>query len=202
MPSCCALSVTHTHTHSVLRHVLQDRVHVCTTCAHTHARTHTHTHTHTHTRTRQIPVEEVPSVQKYAVMRARQLGKPAIVAHQLLHSMVCLRVRVCACVCVCVRVCVCARVRVRVCSSHVRPPGTPQRGTHTVAACPPRSPPAAASGRHSAAQHGPRTPRRPALRSQIEYPVPTRAEVADVADVVRQRADALMLSGVLCVSAV
>lgn len=66
----------------------------------------------------QIPVEEVPSVQKYAVMRARQLGKPAIVAHQLLHSM-------------------------------------------------------------------------------IEYPVPTRAEVADVADVVRQRADALMLSGAL-----
>lgn len=64
----------------------------------------------------QIPVEEVPSVQKYAVMRARQLGKFAIVAHQLLHSM-------------------------------------------------------------------------------IEYPVPTRAEVADVADVVRQRADALMLSG-------
>lgn len=49
-------------------------------------------------------------------MRARQLGKPAIVAHQLLHSM-------------------------------------------------------------------------------IEYPIPTRAEVADVADVVRQRADALMLSG-------
>eukprot|EP00775_Hariotina_reticulata_P005779 gene5779-6018_t len=64
----------------------------------------------------QIPVEEVPSIQKYAVMRARQLGKPAIVAHQLLHSM-------------------------------------------------------------------------------IEYPIPTRAEVADVADVVRQRADALMLSG-------
>jgi hypothetical protein len=64
----------------------------------------------------QIPIEEVPSVQKYAVMRARQLGKPAIVAHQLLHSM-------------------------------------------------------------------------------IEYPVPTRAEVADVADVVRQRADCLMLSG-------
>ncbi|KAF6261484.1 putative pyruvate kinase [Scenedesmus sp. NREL 46B-D3] len=64
----------------------------------------------------QIPVEEVPSVQKFAVSRARQLGKPAIVAHQLLHSM-------------------------------------------------------------------------------IEYPIPTRAEVADVADVVRQRADALMLSG-------
>lgn len=64
----------------------------------------------------QIPVEEVPSVQKYAVMKARQLNKFAIVAHQLLHSM-------------------------------------------------------------------------------IEYPIPTRAEVADVADVVRQRADALMLSG-------
>ena len=29
----------------------------------------------------------------------------------------------------------------------------------------------------------------------IEYPTPTRAEVADVSDVVRQRADALMLSG-------
>lgn len=55
-------------------------------------------------------------MQKFAVMRARQLGKPVIVAHQLLHSM-------------------------------------------------------------------------------IEYPIPTRAEVADVADVVRQRADALMLSG-------
>jgi pyruvate kinase len=64
----------------------------------------------------QVPIEEVPSVQKYAVMRARQLNKCAIVAHQLLHSM-------------------------------------------------------------------------------IEYPIPTRAEVADVADVVRQRADALMLSG-------
>jgi hypothetical protein len=36
----------------------------------------------------QIPLEEVPSVQKYAVMRARQLGKPAIVAHQLLNSMI------------------------------------------------------------------------------------------------------------------
>lgn len=55
-------------------------------------------------------------MQKFAVSRARQLGKPAIVAHQLLHSM-------------------------------------------------------------------------------IGYPIPTRAEVADVADVVRQRADALMLSG-------
>jgi hypothetical protein len=29
----------------------------------------------------QTPVEEVPSVQKFAVNRARQLGKPAIVAH-------------------------------------------------------------------------------------------------------------------------
>ena len=29
----------------------------------------------------------------------------------------------------------------------------------------------------------------------IEYPTPTRAEVADISDVVRQRADALMLSG-------
>ena len=33
------------------------------------------------------------------------------------------------------------------------------------------------------------------LQSMIEYPTPTRAEVADIADVVRQRADALMLSG-------
>lgn len=33
------------------------------------------------------------------------------------------------------------------------------------------------------------------LQSMIEYPTPTRAEVADVSDVVRQRADALMLSG-------
>ncbi|GBF95398.1 pyruvate kinase isozyme chloroplastic [Raphidocelis subcapitata] len=64
----------------------------------------------------QVPVEDVPSIQKYAVTRARQLGKPAMVAHQLLHSM-------------------------------------------------------------------------------IEFPIPTRAEVADVADVVRQKADALMLSG-------
>lgn len=85
--------------------------------------THTHLsiytlqhHQHHQPYINQVPIEEVPSVQKYAVMRARQLGKPAIVAHQLLHSM-------------------------------------------------------------------------------IEYPVPTRAEVADVADVVRQRADALMLSG-------
>lgn len=64
----------------------------------------------------QIPLEDVPSVQKEAVTRCRQAGKPVIVASHLLQSM-------------------------------------------------------------------------------IEYPTPTRAEVADVADVVRQRADALMLSG-------
>ena len=64
----------------------------------------------------QIPLENVPSVQKDIVMRCRQAGKPVIVASHLLQSM-------------------------------------------------------------------------------IEYPTPTRAEVADIADVVRQRADALMLSG-------
>jgi len=64
----------------------------------------------------QIPLEDVPSVQKEIVMRCRQQGKPVIVASHLLQSM-------------------------------------------------------------------------------IEYPTPTRAEVADISDVVRQRADALMLSG-------
>ncbi|CAL5227753.1 g10772 [Coccomyxa viridis] len=64
----------------------------------------------------QIPLEDVPSVQKEIVVRCRQAGKPVIVASHLLQSM-------------------------------------------------------------------------------IEYPTPTRAEVADISDVVRQRADALMLSG-------
>lgn len=35
----------------------------------------------------QIPVEDVPNVQKYVAVRGRQLGKPVIVAHQLLQSM-------------------------------------------------------------------------------------------------------------------
>lgn len=33
------------------------------------------------------------------------------------------------------------------------------------------------------------------LESMVEFPIPTRAEVADVSEVVRQQADALMLSG-------
>ena len=33
------------------------------------------------------------------------------------------------------------------------------------------------------------------LNSMVDVPVPTRAEVADCADAVRQQADALMLSG-------
>lgn len=64
----------------------------------------------------QVPLEDVPSLQKEIVLRCRQRGKPVIVASQLLESM------------------------------------------HTL-------------------------------------PTPTRAEVADIADAVRQRADALMLSG-------
>ncbi|CAM6105342.1 unnamed protein product [Calypogeia fissa] len=64
----------------------------------------------------QIPLEQVPAVQKKVIDRCRDLNKPVMVASQLLESM-------------------------------------------------------------------------------IEYPIPTRAEVADVAEAVRQRADALMLSG-------
>ncbi|XAR49044.1 Pyruvate kinase [Bertholletia excelsa] len=64
----------------------------------------------------QIPLEQVPSAQQKIVKLCRELNKPAIVASQLLESM-------------------------------------------------------------------------------IEYPTPTRAEVADVSEAVRQRADALMLSG-------
>ncbi|XP_066373618.1 pyruvate kinase isozyme A, chloroplastic-like [Miscanthus floridulus] len=64
----------------------------------------------------QIPLEQVPSIQKRIVRMCRHLNKPVIVASQLLESM-------------------------------------------------------------------------------IEYPTPTRAEVADVSEAVRQRADALMLSG-------
>lgn len=64
----------------------------------------------------QIPLEQVPSVQKRIVQLCRQLNTPVIVASQLLESM-------------------------------------------------------------------------------IEYPIPTRAEVADVSEAVGQQADALMLSG-------
>lgn len=64
----------------------------------------------------QIPLEEVPSVQEKIIQLCRQLNKPAIVASQLLESM-------------------------------------------------------------------------------IEYPTPTRAEVADVSEAVKQQADGLMLSG-------
>ena len=64
----------------------------------------------------QIPLEQVPSVQKKIVEMCRELNKPVIVASQLLESM-------------------------------------------------------------------------------IEYPIPTRAEVADVTEVIKQQADALMLSG-------
>ncbi|KAK9843289.1 hypothetical protein WJX74_009903 [Apatococcus lobatus] len=70
----------------------------------------------------QIPLEDVPSVQKEIVVRCRQMGKPVIIASHLLQSM-------------------------------------------------------------------------------MEYPTPTRAEVADIADVVRQRADCLMLSGESAVGA-
>jgi pyruvate kinase len=70
----------------------------------------------------QIPLEDVPSVQREIVVRCRQRGKPVIVASQLLESM------------------------------------------HTL-------------------------------------PTPTRAEVADISDCVRQKADALMLSGESAVGA-
>lgn len=36
----------------------------------------------------QIPLEDVPSVQKEVVMRCRQMGKPVIVASHLLQSMI------------------------------------------------------------------------------------------------------------------
>jgi pyruvate kinase len=70
----------------------------------------------------QIPLEDVPSVQREIIVRCRQRGKPVIVASQLLESM------------------------------------------HTL-------------------------------------PTPTRAEVADIGDAVRQKADALMLSGESAVGA-
>jgi len=64
----------------------------------------------------QIPYEDVPTVQKEIIMHCREVGKPCMVASQLLSSM-------------------------------------------------------------------------------IEFAIPTRAEVADIADVVRSKADALMVSG-------
>ena len=36
----------------------------------------------------QIPLEDVPSVQKEVVVRCRQLGRPVIVASHLLQSMI------------------------------------------------------------------------------------------------------------------
>ena len=36
----------------------------------------------------QIPLEDVPSVQKEIVMRCRQMGKPVIVASHLVQSMI------------------------------------------------------------------------------------------------------------------
>jgi Pyruvate kinase, barrel domain len=36
----------------------------------------------------QIPLEDVPSVQKEVVMRCRQMGRPVIVASHLLQSMI------------------------------------------------------------------------------------------------------------------
>ena len=36
----------------------------------------------------QIPIQDVPSVQKEVVMRCRQMGKPVIVASHLLQSMI------------------------------------------------------------------------------------------------------------------
>ena len=36
----------------------------------------------------QIPLEDVPSVQKEVVVRCRQAGKPVIVASHLLQSMI------------------------------------------------------------------------------------------------------------------
>jgi pyruvate kinase len=36
----------------------------------------------------QIPIQNVPAVQKEIVMRCRQMGKPVIVASHLLQSMI------------------------------------------------------------------------------------------------------------------